>query len=118
MTLRSSLMSSSLPWEAADKIGFDPVTNVTAAGTTQLTATALNTNNANVTTSSINAGVIIGQPGSVNFIYNAGPNTLTVYPPVGVNFVGLAANVGFTLATINGIMIESAGTTLLPLFSN
>lgn len=118
MTLRSSLMAGSLPWEIADKLGYDPIQAVTAAGTTQGTATALNTNCANVTTSTISGGVIINQPQSSNYIYNSGPNTLTIYPPVGSNFVGLAANVGFTLAINNGIIIEGDGTTLLPMFSN
>lgn len=118
MTLRSNLMASSLPYEAASKLGFDAIQAVTAAGTTQGGATSLATNCANVTTSSIGAGILITQANDVNYIYNSGPNTLTIYPPVGSAFVGLAANVGLTLATANGIVINGAGTTLLPTFSN
>jgi len=118
MALKSDLMAGSLPWEAANKLGFDVLQTVTAAGTTQTGATALNTNCANVTTSSIGAGVIITEPNARNFIWNAGPNTLTIYPPVGQNFVNLSANVGFTLASGNGVTIEGDGTTLLPMYTN
>lgn len=118
MSLKQELMAGSLPWEVADKLGFDILQAVTAAGTTVSGATALNTNCANVTTSTIGGGVIMTSPSARNYVYNSGPNTLTIYPPTGLNFVGLAANVGFTLATANGIAIEGDGTTLLPLFSN
>ncbi len=114
MALKQDLMAGSLPWEAAGKLGFDAIVAVTAAGTTQSGAASLNTNCANVTTSSIGGGVIITSPNERNYIYNSGPDALTVYAPVGSNFVGLAANVGLTLASGSGIIIEGNGTTLLP----
>lgn len=113
MALKSDLMASSLPYEAAGKIGQDPVTAITAAGTTQTGATSLNCNCANVTTSTIGGGVLITEPIGRNFVYNAGPNTLTVYPPVGQNFVGLANNVGIQVASASSVMAEGNGTSLI-----
>lgn len=113
MALKSDLLFSSLPPAAANKLGFDSLQSVTAAGSTQGTATSLNTNCANVTTSIISSGVIITAPIEYNYIYNSGPNTLTVYPPVGSNFLGLAANVGVQVAVNVALETEGAGTTLL-----
>lgn len=113
MALRSVLMAVGMPAPMATKFGYDPVQAVTAAGTTQATAQALNTNCASVTTSAINAGVIINQPNDDNYIINAGPNTLTVYPPVGSNFQALAANVGLQVAVGDALMTKGCGTTLL-----
>lgn len=108
MALKQELMASSLPYNVANKLGFDPNTAFTAAGTTQGTATLLTANNVTVTTSSIGAGVILGSSEQEFMIFNAGPNVLTVYPPVGVNFAGLATNVGVTIA-VNSTVVGKGG---------
>lgn len=112
MPLKSDLMSSSLPWEAAGKLGFDVLQNITAAGTTAGTATALGCNFANVTTSTIGAGVILTEQSTTGYIYNSGPNTLTVYPLTGSNFVGLGANVGLNVATGSALTYAGGGTNV------
>jgi len=113
MPSKQELMASSLPASAASKIGVEALTSFTAAGTTQTTATALTANFANVTTSSINAGVIIGAPFERTFVYNSGPNALTVYPPVGGTFVGLALNAGATVASGSGLAVEGDGVNFV-----
>jgi hypothetical protein len=113
MALKSDLMAAGLPAGIANKLGLDPLTTVTAAGTTQGTATALASNNVNVTTSSIGAGIRLQATEGSTYVNNLGPNTLTVYPPVSSTIVGLAQNAGLTLASgssawliPNGIYIQ------------
>ena len=108
MALKSELMAGGLPYALANKLGFEPLTAYTAAGTTQGTATALVANNANVTTSSIGGGVIMVSPNQKYMVYNAGPNVLTVYPPVGNAFAGLATNAGVQVAPLNSVRTDGA----------
>ncbi len=72
---------------------------VSAAGTTQGTATALKTTNNFVTTVGANSGVIIPNASHRDSIriYNAGANALTIYPPVGSRIYPAATNSGITL---------------------
>lgn len=72
---------------------------VSAAGTTQATATALKTSNSFVTTVAANSGVILENASHRDSqrIYNAGTNPLTIYPPVGSRIYPAATNVGITL---------------------
>lgn len=109
MPSKAQLMASSANPALANKLGVDPLASFTAAGTTQGTATSLTANFANVTTSSISSGVILAAPFERTFVYNAGPNTLTVYPPVGGTFVGLAINAGATVAAGSGLEVEGDG---------
>lgn len=72
---------------------------VSAAGTTQATATALKSTNNYVSTVGASAGVILPNAShrdSVR-IYNAGANPLTIYPPVGSRIYPAATNAGVAL---------------------
>ena len=108
MALKSELMAVGMPAMQANRIGLDAATAFTAAGTTQGTATVLTANNANVTTSSIGAGVITGSE-QMYTIYNAGPNVLTIYPAVGGTFAGLVLNQGFQIAPLNSGQVIGSG---------
>lgn len=112
MALKSDLMATGMPAVQATKLAFDPSAAVTAAGTTQGTATALAGNNANVTTSSIGAGIKLQATEGYAYAYNAGPNTLTVYPPVGSTMIGLAVNAGLTVAAASGVLTVACGTNI------
>lgn len=112
MALKSELMAVGMPREQANRLGFEPATSFTAAGTTQGTATTLTANNANVTTpSSSAAGVIVGSADQKYMIYNAGPAVLNIYPVSGGQFTGLAANISLQLAVNNAILLEGGGLT-------
>lgn len=109
MALKSEFMACGMPSAQATRLGYDPVANFTAAGTTQGTATVLTSNNANVTTSSIGGGVIIKSSEQFYNIYNAGPNVLDIYPVVGTSFAGLAANASIQVAPGGLAQIAAAG---------
>lgn len=118
MPLKSELMASGMSAAEASKLGLDPVAAFTAAGTTQATATVLSGNVANVTTSAIGAGVMVGFSREKNVVFNAGPNVLTIYPPVGSTILGQAVNVGIQLAPSQTAILEGDGTTLVALVNN
>lgn len=74
-------------------------TAVSAAGTTQATATALGAAFSVITTAAAGSGVILpqGQPGDRLFVYNAGANAAYVYPPTSAKINSLATNAGALL---------------------
>lgn len=76
--------------------------NITAAGSTQATATVLNNPAGiyNVTTTPAGTGVILppSQAGAQVVVANNGANALLIYPAVGEKINGLAANAGFSAA--------------------
>lgn len=76
-------------------------TAVSAAGTTQGTATALGAAFTIITTAGASSGVILpqGQPGDRLMIYNSGANAVLVYPPTGAKINSGATNAGAALAT-------------------
>jgi hypothetical protein len=111
MPLKSELMAVGMPAAHANRLGLDPITNFTAAGTTQATATVLSANNANVTTSSVSGGVILAS-GEVDYsVYNAGPSVLQIYPVVGIAFGGIAANSPIQVAAGGTAQIAGGGPT-------
>jgi hypothetical protein len=117
MPTKAELMATGLPAATAAKLGLDPLTAFTAAGTTQGTATLLTANFANVSVPSPNLGVILGAPFETTLLYNTGPNTLLIYPPVNGTFVGLSQNAAFTLATANSVIINGDGINFIAVLS-
>jgi len=90
--------------------------NVTAAGTTQATATAVSGDYVVVTTAAASTGVIIaGEPlsaGDVIHVCNQGANAVLVYPPVGGTINALSLNAGYSItAGKTGMIIVRADTT-------
>lgn len=75
--------------------------SISAAGTTQATATLLFSGINWITTAAANSGVILypGNPGTSQTVYNAGANAVKVYPPLAAQINGLAVNAGHLLAT-------------------
>jgi hypothetical protein len=74
---------------------------VTAAGTTQGTATPLNVQINDVTSVLAGSGVMLPVPvvGQPNFVCNDGANSLLVYPPTGVTIGTASANIPVPVAT-------------------
>lgn len=73
---------------------------VTAAGTTQGTATALDSEWNVVTSTPANSGVVLDgfSIGVSTTVINAGGATLKVYPPAGMNIDALSANASYSLS--------------------
>ena len=95
------LFASGLNGLSVSAIVQDVGTAISAAGTTQGTATAL-TNTLNwLGTVAAGAGVVLyaGSAGDCQIVYNGGTNAVNVYPPSGANINQLAANIPHVLAT-------------------
>lgn len=76
-------------------------TDLTAAGTTQATALQLTAEWNEITTTSVDAGVILNGFGAglTSTVFNEGANSLNVYPPVGCSIDALSANSPYALAS-------------------
>ena len=103
----NELMASGIPALAARMLGSDPVSTVTAAGTTQATATLLVSDFANVTTVALNAGVRLPSANAqgLNVVMNNGANVLSIYPATGEKINGLANNIAITVAPGKSVML-------------
>ena len=89
-------------------------TSISAAGTTQATATQLYAEDNEVSTVASGAGVVMNaliQPGEMQTVFNVGSNPLKVYPPSGLGINALSANAAITLAVNTGIMLKCVSTT-------
>lgn len=100
MPLATEVMGGGFSAGQAKTINGQVNNTVSAAGTTQATATALKTSNCFVTTVGANSGVIIPNASHRDTIriYNAGANALTVYPPTGGRIYPASTNTGISLA--------------------
>ena len=115
MPLAKDLIGLGVSPAMAQGIGGQGATGLTAAGTTQGTALALAASNNVVATTALNSGVILPavQGGEEVWIYNAGANTLAVYPPTGAAINSAAANAAFTLATTVGGTFKFVSPTVI-----
>ena len=79
----------------------DVGTSISAAGTTQGTATALTNALNGVSTVASGAGVVLyaGSAGDCQLVYNGGANPVNVYPPVGAKINGMPTNTPHSLGT-------------------
>lgn len=87
---------------ATGRVAFKSIaTGVSAAGTTQGTATALTKSFNEVTTVAASAGVALPAPeaGEIVMVANQGANALSVYPASGHSINSLSANTAQSLAT-------------------
>lgn len=93
----------------------DVSASITAAGTTQATATLLINGLNMIGTAASGSGVVLAlyNPGASQIVYNGGANPVTVYPSLGMKINGLAANAGHTLATNTACTYWTATTTQL-----
>ena len=108
------VFGAGIPGLAVQALCQDALTGISAAGTTQGTATAL-TNAVNfISTVTANTGVILpanSTAGDSVFIYNGGANSLKVYPTSGASINQLSANASVTLATNTGLILFCGSTT-------
>jgi hypothetical protein len=101
MPLAKDLIGIGVPPVMAQGIGGQGATGLVAAGSTQGTALALVASNNVIATAALSTGVILPavQAGEEVWVYNAGANTVNVYPPLGAAINSGATNAAFTLAT-------------------
>jgi hypothetical protein len=102
MGFAKNIMGAGVPAAAAQADTISSVASaVSAAGTTQGTATLIQADWNDVTTVAASAGVILynGMIGDGCFVFNAGLNALTVYPPTSGKINGLSANAGVIIGT-------------------
>lgn len=118
MAYAKEIMGGGLSAGQAQAIGGQTNTSVTAAGSTQTDATALNSS-INVVGSADGAkGVILlaGQPGDEVWVFNNAGSTLKVYPPTGaaiaVPGTGLgSANAAFSHLTYKVVIYKCVSST-------
>lgn len=87
----------------------DTGTSLSAAGTTQGTATELVNADNEVTTVASGAGVVLaslGSAGDTQTVFNAGANPLNVYPPSGKSINSLTANLPMILPIRTGCLFK------------
>jgi hypothetical protein len=86
---------------------------LSAAGTTQGTATAITKQTNQFTTVGAGQGAILPSPeqGEFIFVANAGANALNVYPATGHSINALANNVAFSLAVGRNALFWAATTS-------
>ena len=106
--------AAGLPLPLASAICKDVATSVSAAGTTQGTATELTATDSEVTTVAAGAGVVLSSQlaaGDQQTVFNAGANPLKVYPTSGMKINALATNAAMTLGTNTGVIFKCVSTT-------
>ena len=114
MALGWKVFAAGLPQPTAAALLKDVATSVSAAGTTQGTATELTSADSEVTTVSAGTGVVLSSQlaaGDEQSVFNAGANALKVYPPSGMKINSLAANAAMTLGTNTGVIFKCVSTT-------
>lgn len=97
----------------------DVAIGVATAGTNQATATLLQSNWSQVDTCSADTTGVISRAISRTEKYgvvNGTAVSFTLYPPVGVSFNGLTANVGITVAPNKGVWWIALNSTKYALF--
>lgn len=107
--LSYKVFGSGLSTLATTAICKDVATSVSAAGTTQVTATELTAADNEVTTVAANSGVALsslGSAGDGQSVYNGGANPLNVYPPSGMSINQLSANVPIILPVSTGALFK------------
>lgn len=99
---------------AVNAICKDTAAGVSAAGTTQGTATELKAADNEVTTVADGAGVVLSSAisaGDTQSVFNAGANPLKVYPPSGMKINDLTTNLPMTLGLNTGVLFKCVSTT-------
>lgn len=99
--LGHKLFGSGLDTLKVASICQDVGTAISAAGTTQGTATALTNALNGLGTVAAGAGVVLyaGSAGDCQLVYNGGANAVRVYPPSGARINAMVTNTAHVLAT-------------------
>jgi hypothetical protein len=92
---------------ATTKIVASKTTNVSAAGTTQASATRITTDVAYILTNADERAVVMAtcEPGRRQYITNTNTTTLSVFPASGGNFIGTAENAAILLAKLGSMVV-------------
>ena len=109
----SKVFSAGLPIPLMECMCKD-VASVSAAGTTQGTATELTAADSEITTAAAGSGVILHSTlstGDQQTVFNAGANAVKVYPPTGMKINALATNAAMTLSTNTGCLFKCVSST-------
>lgn len=108
MAAVEDLMAEGMAASLAKQIGLEvPVTGLTATGSTLAGALALTSTFSSIGTVAASTGVLALTKNS--FIYNAGANTLTVYPPNASWAInGLSAGTGISVPANKGVFLQTA----------
>ena len=108
------VFGAGLPIPLALCVCKDTEASVSAAGTTQGTATELTAADSEVTTVASGAGCILSSklaPGDLQTVFNAGANALKIYPTSGMKINNLPSNEPMLLATNTGCLFKCVSTT-------
>ena len=108
------VFGNGLPGLIVQALCQDAQTSLTASGTTQGTALELVNETSDVTTVASGAGVVLSSkltPGDTQYVFNAGANSLKVYPPSGMKINSLATDASMTLGTSTGCLYKCVSTT-------
>lgn len=114
MALGWKLQGAGIPGLTLTALSQDTATALSAAGTTQGTATELTAADSEITTVGAGAGVALSSklaPGDVQTAFNAGANPLKIYPPASMKINALATNAAMTLSVNTGVMFKCVSTT-------
>lgn len=113
MPLARRMMGGGISAGMAKAINGDFNTAVSAAGTTQATATELKSSTNSVTTVAASSGVILSacDIGDDQTVYNATTTALNVYPDTGSTINQLSANTQIVLAPYTGAFFKRVTTT-------
>ena len=108
MALAREIMGGGFSSGQAKAMGGGVNSSISAAGTTQTTATLLNTSINVITTAASLSGVRLPvvEIGDELLILNLGANTCIVYPDTGSTINALPANTGFQLASNTGCQVN------------
>lgn len=115
MALAKEMMGGGLSAGQAKAINGQTASAVSAAGTTQATATALNAGNNVITTCASGAGVVLPscEVADEIFVWNGqGTNTLLVYPDSGSTINQLSANTPGNIAPYSGAIFKRVTSTV------
>lgn len=110
----AKVFAAGLPIPLMEAMCKDAGTSVSAAGTTQGTATALTSADNEITTAAAGSGVILNADlaaGDQQTVFNAGANAVKVYPPSGMKINALATNAAMLLATNTGCLFKCVSST-------
>ena len=92
----------------------DVATSLSAAGTSQGTATELTSADSEITTVAVGAGCVLSSklaPGDQQTVFNAGANAMKLYPPSGMKINALGTNAAMLLAPNTGCLFKCVSTT-------
>ena len=108
------VFNSGLPGPLQSSICKDTEASISAAGTTQGTATELKAADNEITTVASGAGCVLSSAiasGDTQTVFNAGANAVKIYPPSGMQINALAANLPMTLGINTGVMFKCISST-------